>query len=104
MTEVRACDIELVRAEFYRQYPTDGTDEQRAETRRKAFYRTVKDAQGRGLVASRELDGIQFIWPATPLVAGGSNRHLRKSGQRNTTKGSCRSALTINRSRSVSQS
>ena len=27
--EVRACDIELVRTEFYRQYPADGTDSKR---------------------------------------------------------------------------
>src|SRR6202035_2869518 len=33
--EVRACDIELVRREFYRQYPADGTDGQKADARRR---------------------------------------------------------------------
>ena len=42
--EVRACDIELVRREFYRQYPADGTDKQKADARRKAFSRSVKEA------------------------------------------------------------
>jgi AAA domain len=64
--EVLACDTKLVRAEFYRQHPADGTDEQKAETRRKAFNRAIKDAQARGLVATREVDGVQLIWLTTP--------------------------------------
>jgi len=60
--EVRACEITLVRSEFYRQCPADGTKEQIAETRRKAFYRAVKDAQARGVVACREVEGAQLIW------------------------------------------
>jgi hypothetical protein len=63
--EVRACDIELVRTEFYRQHPADGTERQKAETRRKAFGRSLKGAQARGLVASREVDGVQLIWLST---------------------------------------
>ena len=63
--EVRACDMELVRAEFYRQYPADGTEKQKADARRKAFSRSVKETTARGLVASREVDGVQFIWLAT---------------------------------------
>ena len=68
--EVRACDIELVRTEFYRQYPADGTEQQKADARRKAFGRSVKEAQARGVVASREVDGVQLIWLATQ---GGAN-------------------------------
>ena len=56
-SEVRACDIELVRNEFHRQYTADGTDKQKADARRKAFGRAVKESQARGLVAIRELDG-----------------------------------------------
>jgi hypothetical protein len=67
---VCACDIELVRAEFYRQYPADGTEQQKAETRRKAFGRSVKEGIARGVVASREVDRVQFIWLATQ---GGAN-------------------------------
>jgi hypothetical protein len=63
--EVRACNLEQVRPEFYRQYPADGTEQQKAEARRKAFNRSVKDAQARGVLACREVDGIQLIWLAT---------------------------------------
>jgi hypothetical protein len=67
---VCACDIELVRAEFHRQYPADGTEQQKAETRRKAFTRAVKDAIARGVMASRQVDGVQLIWLA---MRGGAN-------------------------------
>jgi AAA domain len=67
---VCACDIELVRAEFYRQYPADGTEQQKAEARRKAFGRTVKQAIARGGVMSRHVDGVQLIWLA---MQGGAN-------------------------------
>jgi hypothetical protein len=62
--EVRACDMELVRREFYRQYPADGTDKQKSDARRKAFSRSIKDTTARGLVATREVDGVQLIWLA----------------------------------------
>jgi hypothetical protein len=69
--EVRACDLEQVRPEFYRQYPADGTEQQKAQARRKAFSRSVKEAQARGMVASREVDGVQLIWLATKEGPGG---------------------------------
>jgi hypothetical protein len=62
--EVCACDLEVVRAEFYRQYPADGTDQQKTETRRKAFSRSVKESIARGVVTTREVDGAQLIWLA----------------------------------------
>jgi hypothetical protein len=68
--EVRVCDIELVRTEFYRQYPADGTDKQKADARRKAFNRSVKETTARDLVATREVDGVQLIWLTT---LGGTN-------------------------------
>ena len=68
--EVCACDIELVRTEFYRQYPADGTEQQKADARRKAFGRSVKEAIARGVVASRQVDGVQLIWLA---MQGGAN-------------------------------
>ena len=63
--QVRACDIELVRSEFYRQWPADGTEQQKTDARRKAFNRSVKDSFARGVVASRQVDGVQLIWLAT---------------------------------------
>jgi hypothetical protein len=67
---VCACDIELVRTEFYRQYPADGTEQQKADARRKAFGRSLKEAIARGVVASREVDRVQLIWLA---MQGGTN-------------------------------
>jgi hypothetical protein len=69
--EVCACDIELVRKEFYRQYPANGTDRQKADARRKAFSRSVTETTARGLVATREVDGVQLIWLATQEGANG---------------------------------
>jgi hypothetical protein len=69
--EVQACDVRLVRAEFYRQYIADGTEQQKAETRRKAFNRAIKESIARAVVGSRELNGVQFIWLATQENAGG---------------------------------
>jgi hypothetical protein len=63
--EVCACNLDLVRAEFYRQYPADGTDQQKAEARRKAFGRSVKESIARGVVITREVDGVQLTWLAT---------------------------------------
>ena len=39
---VRACDIEAVRAEFYKQYPVDGTESQKAEARRRGLQPDAK--------------------------------------------------------------
>jgi hypothetical protein len=63
---VRACDIEPVRQEFYRQYAATGSEEQKKEARSKAFRRAVHDAAARGLVATREVGGTQLIWLLTP--------------------------------------
>jgi Fe-S-cluster containining protein len=68
-SEVLACDIELVRREFYRQYPADGTEKQKSDARRKAFSRCIKETVARSLVASREVDGVQLIWLTKPEAA-----------------------------------
>src|SRR5262249_18197542 len=59
---VQACDLELVRPEFYRQHPAEGTAAQKKEIRKKAFQRAIKDAIARNVVATREVDGVQLIW------------------------------------------
>jgi hypothetical protein len=59
---VRACDLELVRAEFYRQHPAEGTDLQKQNARRQAFHRAVNNAVARGVVATREVESVQLIW------------------------------------------
>jgi AAA domain len=63
---VRAGDYEVVRTEFYRQYPADGTEQQKTDARRKAFGRSVRDSIARGAVTSREVDGVQLIWLTKP--------------------------------------
>ena len=64
---VRACDLSLVRAEFDKQYIAEGTDRQKADARRKAFQRAVKDAQAKELVATREMNGRQLAWLVNPI-------------------------------------
>ncbi len=59
---VRACDMELVRDEFYRQHLAEGTDEQKQPARQKAFNRSVNDSMARGMTATREVEGVQFVW------------------------------------------
>ena len=64
---VRACDLEMVRGEFNKQYPVaEGSDRQKTDTRRKAFQRAIIGAQDKGLVAVRELGGVQLVWLAKP--------------------------------------
>jgi hypothetical protein len=63
---VRACDLELVRQEFYKQYAADGDEKQRAATRRQAFNRAVKAAQEAILIAIREVDSVQLVWLVKP--------------------------------------
>lgn len=52
-----------VREEFGASYPVDGdTPAQRSEARKKAFQRAAKTAQGKGLIAARDLDGVDHFW------------------------------------------
>jgi hypothetical protein len=50
--DVRACDIELVREEFYLQHHAEGTPEQKREARKKAFNRAMKTSKERNVVAT----------------------------------------------------
>jgi hypothetical protein len=63
---VRACDLELVRKEFCRQYPADGDEKKKAHNRLQAFYRAIKGAQAATLIASREVDNVQLVWLTKP--------------------------------------
>jgi hypothetical protein len=59
---VRAVDLKLIRTEFYKQYPADGDDKQKAEARRKTFGRVIRDAQARSLIMVREIGDAQLVW------------------------------------------
>ena len=63
---VRAVDIELVRAEFYKGYPATGDEKAKSEVRRKAFNRAMLNARERGLVGTRDIGTITYVWLATP--------------------------------------
>jgi hypothetical protein len=65
-TKVRAVTDKRLRDEFYRHYPADGdTEENRAEARRKAYNRHLKDAQERGLVGVHVEENGTIVWAAT---------------------------------------
>jgi hypothetical protein len=63
---VRACDLEIVRVEFGKQYVSEGTARQKADARRQAFRRAISGAQAAGLIATREVAGVQLVWLARP--------------------------------------
>jgi hypothetical protein len=62
----------VTRVEFYRSYPASAEAEpkKRADARKKAFKRAIDDAQVRGLIGVREIDGTVFIWLATTPTSG----------------------------------
>jgi hypothetical protein len=62
---VRVVAESAVRREFVASYPAEGeTSEKRSEAKRKAFSRALKAALDKGLVLSRELVGVDHLWPA----------------------------------------
>jgi hypothetical protein len=65
--QVRAVDMELVRAEFYKTYPVtdEAPDKTKADTRQRAFRRAVDTAVNAALIVCREIDGKQLLWFAT---------------------------------------
>jgi hypothetical protein len=67
---VHACELEAVRAEFYRQYVVDADGDQRMKTnaRRQAFGRAIAAAQGGSLIVVREVDGVQLTWLAEEAI------------------------------------
>jgi hypothetical protein len=61
---VRAVDIEIVRAEFYKSYPATGDAEQKQAARRQAFNRAVKMAQEKELIGVRDIGRVTYVWLA----------------------------------------
>jgi hypothetical protein len=59
---VRAIDQEAVRSEFYKSYPAEGDEQARRAARQKAFRRAVLDAQGKSLIAIREINMVTYLW------------------------------------------
>jgi AAA domain len=59
---VRAVDVEIARAEFYKSYPADGDAKQKQNVRRQAFNRALRDAQARSLIGVREIAETTMVW------------------------------------------
>jgi hypothetical protein len=63
---VRVVDIELVRTEFYKSYPAAGDDKEKKESRRRAFNRSLTEARDKGLLGSRDIGAVTYVWLTTP--------------------------------------
>ena len=60
---VKVVALDAVRTEFEARYPADGGDaDKRADAKRKAFRRAVKDALEQDLISSLEIEGLYDIW------------------------------------------
>jgi hypothetical protein len=62
---VRAVDIEIVRAEFYKSYPATGDAKQKQAARRQAFNRAAKMAQEKELIGVRDIGRVTYVWLAS---------------------------------------
>jgi hypothetical protein len=64
---VKALNVEIVRAEFYKTYfVDDATKEAKGASRKKAFKRAMDDAVARRVVVVREVAAVTYAWLATP--------------------------------------
>ncbi len=67
---VRAVPLDTVRFEFVAAYPAEGGDAKaKREAKLKAFKRALKQARDNGLVGSREIGGIDYVWLVEPASA-----------------------------------
>ena len=67
---VRAVLLDTVRFEFVAAYPAEGGDAKaKREAKLKAFKRALKQARDNGLVGSREIAGIDYVWLVEPASA-----------------------------------
>ena len=71
---VRAVALDTVRFEFVAAYPAEGGDAKaKREAKLKAFKRALKQARNNGLVGSREIAGIDYVWLVEPASAAQGN-------------------------------
>ena len=67
---VRAIRSDVVRAEFFKQLPSDGDDPKKTNARRRqAYHRAVTAARDRNLLNIREVNGTEYLWLATKDVS-----------------------------------
>jgi AAA domain len=77
---VRAVELEKVHEEFDKRYPIDGDDRQKQLSRRRqVFKRSRAEAESRGLIGVRDIDGKFWVWPIHP--EDGAMQAKRSPGQ-----------------------
>jgi hypothetical protein len=64
---VKAVELDLVRLEFDKRYPLDDGDRKKQmEKRRQVFRRSRTEAESRGLIGCREIEGKFMVWLTNP--------------------------------------
>jgi hypothetical protein len=62
---VKTVPVASVRAEFMKRYPAETIEPaKRADAKRHAFNRAMKQAMDRDLIGVREIDGVDHLWLA----------------------------------------
>jgi hypothetical protein len=61
-TTVRAIDEKTVRTLFYAQTPAEGTPTEKAKVRRQQFSRALDWAEAEKLIASHEIDDVDYLY------------------------------------------
>jgi hypothetical protein len=60
---VKALDIELVRSEFFKRRHAEGDSKDAVRrAKRMAFNRAIEAAVSRGVIATREVDEVEYVW------------------------------------------
>ena len=72
---VKVVDIELVKTEFYKSYPATGDEKDKREARRKAFSRALTEARDKGLIGSRDIGAVTYIWLTTETPTNAHTGH-----------------------------
>jgi hypothetical protein len=74
---VKALKLELVRAEFFKRRYADGdTVRAKQQAKRMAFQRAVEAAVDRGVIATREVGGVEYVW----LTSAHTETHAHAEG------------------------
>jgi hypothetical protein len=58
---VRMVDQEIVREQFYRQTPADGTPQQKGNLRRQKFLRALEWAEHKRLIGIEDINGVSYL-------------------------------------------
>ena len=74
---VKALEVERVRAEFFKRRYTEGDSEKaKRQAKRMAFQRAMEAAVDRGVIATREVEGVEYVW----LTSAHAETHAHAKG------------------------